>query len=77
VKNLIVNKYIRVITAILLACELGSSALSQTPAINPPVSTQAPDAMTLEAAAEQFLQRNLAVEAARLEVGVAEAERVG
>lgn len=33
--------------------------------------------LTLEAATERFLRRNLAVEAARLEVGVAEAERVG
>src|SRR5499426_235419 len=35
-----------------------------------------PDTLTLEAATERFLQRNLSVEAARLEVGVAEAERV-
>lgn len=35
-----------------------------------------PNALTLEAATERFLQRNLSVEAARLEVGVAEAERV-
>ena len=38
----------------------------------PPLS----DALTIEAATERFLQRNLSVEAARLEVGVAEAERV-
>ncbi len=35
-----------------------------------------PNTLTLEAATERFLQRNLSVEAARLEVGVAEAERV-
>src|SRR5262245_54066891 len=35
-----------------------------------------PDTLTLEAATERFLQRNLSVEAARLEVSVAEAERV-
>jgi cobalt-zinc-cadmium efflux system outer membrane protein len=35
-----------------------------------------PDTLTLETATERFLQRNLSVEAARLEVGVAEAERV-
>ena len=35
-----------------------------------------PDTLTLDAATERFLQRNLSVEAARLEVGVAEAERV-
>ncbi|HKY29591.1 MAG TPA: TolC family protein [Pyrinomonadaceae bacterium] len=33
--------------------------------------------LSLEAATEQFLRKNLAVEAARLELGVAEAERVG
>lgn len=35
-----------------------------------------PDVLTLEAATELFLQRNLAVEAARLEINVAAAERV-
>jgi cobalt-zinc-cadmium efflux system outer membrane protein len=35
------------------------------------------DYVSLESATEQFLRKNLAVEAARLEVGVAEAERVG
>jgi cobalt-zinc-cadmium efflux system outer membrane protein len=36
-----------------------------------------PDYLSLETAADQFLRKNLAVEAARLEVGVAEAERIG
>lgn len=41
-------------------------------------STLAPlaDVLTIETATEQFLRRNLSLEAARLEVGVAEAERV-
>jgi outer membrane protein, heavy metal efflux system len=39
-------------------------------------SAPLPDTLTIEAATEQFLRRNLAVEAARLQVGVAEAERV-
>lgn len=51
----------------------------QTPAAHQQSATVllATDYITLEAATEQFLKRNLAVEAARLEVGVAEAERVG
>jgi cobalt-zinc-cadmium efflux system outer membrane protein len=36
-----------------------------------------PDYLSLETATDQFLRKNLAVEAARLEVGVAEAERIG
>ncbi|MEW6128849.1 MAG: TolC family protein [Acidobacteriota bacterium] len=40
-------------------------------------STASPlNILTLETATEQFLKRNLALEAARLEVGIAEAERV-
>src|SRR5215204_5605539 len=40
-------------------------------------SLVSPDYLSLEAATEQFLLKNLAVEAARLEIGVAEAERIG
>jgi cobalt-zinc-cadmium efflux system outer membrane protein len=36
-----------------------------------------PDYLSLETATDQFLRKNLAVEAARLQVGVAEAERIG
>ncbi len=43
-----------------------------TPAQRPP----APEILSLETATELFLQRNLAVEAARLEISVAAAERV-
>jgi outer membrane protein, heavy metal efflux system len=63
------------IAALLVACWLSTSvraqASSSTPA--PPASA---DILTLEAATERFLKRNLALEAARLEVGIAEAERV-
>ncbi|MDQ3252505.1 MAG: TolC family protein [Acidobacteriota bacterium] len=38
---------------------------------------QTSDFLTLEAATEQFLQRNISLAAARLEIGVAEAERIG
>ena len=40
-------------------------------------SMVSPDYLSLETATEQFLRKNLAVEAARLEIGVAEAERIG
>lgn len=40
-------------------------------------STVLSDYLSLDAAIEQFLRKNLVVEAARLEVGVAEAERIG
>jgi cobalt-zinc-cadmium efflux system outer membrane protein len=52
---------------------------AQTPVSErPPVAVSvAPDYVSLESATEQFLRKNLAVEAARLEVGMAEAERVG
>jgi outer membrane protein, heavy metal efflux system len=39
--------------------------------------TPTPDYLSIDAATEQFLKKNLSVQAARLEVGVAEAERVG
>jgi outer membrane protein, heavy metal efflux system len=48
------------------------SVCAQTTVVSPPA-----DFLSLEAATEQFVRKNLAVEAARLEVGVAEAERVG
>ena len=67
------KKYCRPLIAILLAFWTPASILAQTQLTMPPTS----EALTLEAATEQFLRRNLAVEAARLEVGVAEAERVG
>lgn len=65
------TKYFRLLSALALACWLPLCALAQTPL--PP----AQELITLEEASEQFLQRSVALEAARLEVGVAEAERVG
>jgi len=59
------------IIAIALARVPASPAFAQTAA----PSTHA-DVLTVETATEQFLRRNLSVEAARLQVGVAEAERV-
>ena len=61
-------KSLRAITSLILAISLASSVCGQTPA---------PDYFSLETAIDQFLKRNLTVQAARLEVGVAEAERVG
>lgn len=76
----VVKKIIQFTGALALACLWAGRLPAQTPA--PTVSQQAaltplPDALTLEAATERFLQRNLSLEAARLEVGVAAAERVG
>ncbi len=63
----------------MLALALPVTICAQTPAADgPPVAASLlQDYLTLEAATEQFLRKNLTVEAARLEVGVAEAERVG
>lgn len=64
-------KKLRAITSLLLALFMPLTLFAQT---SSPVS---PDYLSLEAATEQFLRKNLAVEAARLEIGVAEAERIG
>lgn len=63
----------------MLALSVSVSVRAQIPAAaGPPTAvTQAPDYVSLESATEQFLRKNLALEAARLEVGVAEAQRVG
>ena len=68
-------KTLRAVTSLMLALSLWISVCAQTP--SGPVSPVAADFISLEAATEQFVRKNLAVEAARLEVGVAEAERVG
>lgn len=68
------KNYYRVIVTAIVACCLSAFVSAQTPQATPiPVT----ELLTLEVAMEQFLRRNLAVEAARFEVGVAEAERVG
>jgi len=69
-----VTNYYQWIAAIAFACCLPSFALAQTPSTAPPPPST--DILTLESATEQFLRRNLTLEAARFEVGVAEAERV-
>ncbi|MGI8897866.1 MAG: TolC family protein, partial [Pyrinomonadaceae bacterium] len=67
------------ITAFILAFWLPLSICGQTQSASQQPATQlaGTNYLTLEAATEQFLRKNLTVEAARLEVGVAEAERVG
>jgi len=78
-----VKKVIRLAGVVALACLWVASLPAQTTqtaeqmaqtaqATLPPLS----NSLTIEAATERFLQRNLSVEAARLEVGVAEVERV-
>lgn len=63
----------------MLAMSLPLTMCAQTPATGGGTVDVSliPDYVSLESATEQFLRKNLAVEAARLEVGVAEAERVG
>jgi cobalt-zinc-cadmium efflux system outer membrane protein len=72
-------KNLRAITSLMLAFSLPVTMCAQTPATGgPPVAVSLqPDYVSLDSATEQFLRKNLAVEAARLEVGVAEAERIG
>ena len=84
------KKIIRLTGAFAFACLCAICLPAQTlqspgqtalqPLTNIPEQTSLqplPNVLTLELATERFLQRNLSVEAARLEVGVAEAERVG
>ena len=60
------KKHLRIIVALAVVCS-ALPARGQLPAR---------EALTLEDAREQFVKRNLALEAARLEIGIAEAERV-
>src|SRR5262245_5593884 len=66
--------------ALALACLWATCLPAQTPQPTrqpgQPALPPLPNILTLEGATERFLQRNLSVEAARLEVGVAEADRV-
>lgn len=66
-------KSLRAITSLILLLSFVSGVCAQTPAIVFPP----PDYVSLESATDQFLKRNLTVQAARLEIGVAEAQRVG
>ncbi|HKY44661.1 MAG TPA: TolC family protein [Pyrinomonadaceae bacterium] len=63
-------KSLRAITSLVLTVSFALSVCGQT-------AVPATDYVSLQAATDQFLKKNLAVQAARLEVGVAEAERVG
>jgi outer membrane protein, heavy metal efflux system len=65
------NSY-QLLIAFTLSCCLSAPAIAQSA----PLAPQATDVLTIEMATDQFLKRNLAVEAARLEIGIAEAERV-
>jgi len=62
-------KKLRATTSLLLVVWIPLTVLGQTPL--------SPDYLSLETATDQFLRKNLAVEAARLEIGIAEAERIG
>lgn len=64
-------KKLRGITTWLLILWTPLTLCAQTP------STVSSDYLSLETATDQFLRKNLSVEAARLEIGVAEAERIG
>jgi outer membrane protein, heavy metal efflux system len=72
-------KNVRVVTSFVLALSMPLGLCAQTPAtvVTSPSVSVASDYLSIEAATEQFLKKNLSVQAARLEVGVAEAERVG
>ncbi|MCA1576641.1 MAG: TolC family protein [Acidobacteria bacterium] len=72
-------KSLRTITRFMLTLLLSASVSGQTPsAVRTPVAAHPQtDYLSLETVTEQFVRKNLAVEAARLEVDVAAAERVG
>src|SRR5262245_45876290 len=79
----VVKKILRLAGAVGLACLWASGLLAQNTQTAEQMTQTAqtalpplPNSLTLEAATERFLQRNLSVEAARLEVDVAGAERI-
>lgn len=63
----------RAITSLMLTLSFAFGVCGQTTVTVLPAT----DYVSLESATDQFLKRNLSVQAARLEVGVAVAERVG
>ncbi|MDQ3686184.1 MAG: TolC family protein [Acidobacteriota bacterium] len=81
------NRVIRTAIAYALLPSLSLQASGQTtqtvtPELSPAqtarsTNSQTMDVLTLEGATEQFLQRNISLEAARLEINIAEAERIG
>jgi cobalt-zinc-cadmium efflux system outer membrane protein len=72
-----VKKTLRTSTTLVLALWLPIAICAQTPSLEQQPLPQGLEYLTLDSATEQFLRKNLVVEAARLELGVAEAERVG
>lgn len=77
-------KSLRVVTSSILTVSFALAVCAQTPVgdgpcspITPVAVLLAPDYVSLETATEQFLRKNLTLEAARLQIGIAEAERVG
>ena len=72
-------KSLRAITSLILALSLPLALCAQTPTTTEKADADSvlSDFLSLETATEQTLRKNLAVEAARLEVGVTEAERIG
>src|SRR5919106_1284695 len=64
------TNFLRLSLALALVCWTPVSPFAQS------LAQPAQEFITLEDASERFLRRNLALEAARLEVGVAEAERI-
>lgn len=73
----IVKKSSRLFTILLLVFSMLTCVAGQTSSPQAALTPQGLEYVTLESATEQFLRKNLTVEAARLEIGVAEAERVG
>src|SRR5919106_2080169 len=64
------TNFLRLSLALALVCWTPVSPFAQS------LAQPAQEFITLEDASERFLRRNLELEAARLEVGVAEAERI-
>ncbi len=66
-----------ILAIVLLACFMVTPLRSQTATQQTVSASKTPDILTLESATELFLKRNLSLEAARLEINVAEAEKIG
>ncbi|MDQ3175621.1 MAG: hypothetical protein M3Q91_18250, partial [Acidobacteriota bacterium] len=72
------TKYFRMLIAIVLSFWLlALPATSRAQTISVASGAQTADVLTLQDATEEFLRRNLSLEAARFEISVAEAERIG
>ncbi|MGH9931424.1 MAG: TolC family protein [Pyrinomonadaceae bacterium] len=72
------TKYFRILMAVGLSLWLlAIPATSRSQTTSVVQRAQTTDVLTLQDATEEFLRRNLSLEAARFEIGVAEAERIG